>query len=561
MDPNVGNSALAPGTLLDDGNIIIGECIGKGGFGITYKAFDKTRNAQIVIKEFFPSRMVSRLEDNSVLVPFEKQALYQEHLRSFCREARIIHALKAHRNIVNVYFTLEENNTAYYGMELLQGMDLTCYLRQRKKLSFREAYELLLPVMDALQYAHKQNVLHRDISPNNIFMVQKEGTDEWTPILIDFGAAHVARSGFTKAFPRAYKQGYSPYEQVSGNTDRQGAWTDVYSMCATLYYAITHVIPPASQMLVLNGGRIVSPREEGAAISPAQEKVLMRGLSLNIRERQQSMEQLMDELLRALQDKAENVPVQPESSSVAVPDRQSDTDSFVREAMPGRGSAVAVLLLEMALYYGVALLLSPAWFIPIGYGLMVLFNTLLSLSGARGSLLMPFARLWIPLDRHNALRLVLYHLLRSVFLLALADMLIAWLRYDLSLCERAARVRVVPFVQAQHTDSSSVTYVNSARLFCNSGELAGQVMELLPGSSIGRAAGLVTYPITGDSHISKKHCEFSFVDNRWLLRDCQSRNGTVVNGVTLEKGTTVALESGSRIRIGHHEFTFVSEMR
>ena len=112
MEPNTGSIILPPGTMLDDCNIILGECLGKGGFGITYKAFDKTRNAHIVIKEFFPSKMVTRTEDNSILVPHEKQAVYQEHLRSFCREARIIHALKAHPNIVKVYFTLEENNTA-----------------------------------------------------------------------------------------------------------------------------------------------------------------------------------------------------------------------------------------------------------------------------------------------------------------------------------------------------------------------------------------------------------------------------------------------------------------
>lgn len=564
MEPIAGNSILPPGTLLDEGNIILGECLGKGGFGITYKAFDKTRDAQIVIKEFFPSKMVSRLEDNSVFVPYEKQSLYQEHLRSFCREARIIHALKAHPNIVKVYFTLEENNTAYYGMEFLQGMDLTHYLAQRKKLSFEEAYNLLLPVMGALRYAHKQNVLHRDISPNNIFMVQGEAPDQYKPILIDFGAAHVARSGFTKTFPRAYKVGYSPYEQVSGNTERQGTWSDVYSMCATLYYAITHIIPPASSLIVLNGERIVSPREMGFAISEAQERVLMKGMSLNTKERQQNIEQLLTEMQQSLGNER-SVPVSVPAGGIK-PDyepreKQNDTNSFLSEAIPGRGMAALILLLEMVLFYGTAYLLSPGWFVPIGYVVMVLLNIVLSLLGPHGSLLMPFVRLWIPVENRAPGKIVLFHLLRSIFILPLLDALIACVRKGLSLCEQVAKVRVAPFEQVQYTETNTVTYVNSARLFCNSGELAGRSMELLPGSSIGREESMVTYVVAGDSHVSKKHCEFGFSDNRWYLKDCQSRNGTIVDGIRVKDGNSVTLKSGSRIRIGHNDFTFISEMR
>ena len=565
MEPIAGNIVLPQGTLLDDGNIILGECLGKGGFGITYKAFDKTRNAAIVIKEFFPSKMVSRLEDNSVFVPFDKQSLYQEHLRSFCREARIIHALKAHPNIVKVFFTLEENNTAYYGMEYLQGMDLTHYLNQNKNLSFEEAYHLLLPVMDALQYAHKQNVLHRDISPNNIFMVQREGQEEYVPILIDFGAAHVARSGFTKTFPRAYKVGYSPYEQVSGNTDRQGPWTDVYSMCATLYYAVTHVIPPASSLIVLNGEKIIRPNEMGFSIKPEVEDILMRGMSVAPKERPQSISELWHEIQHALNrdsNPPDSVPAPVPSALTPLPHPDpSDTLSFVNGSVPGRGAAVGVLLLEMILYYGMAFLLSPVWFIPIGYACMALLNTLLSLFGPRGSLFMPFFRLWIPPETSGVRQIVLYHLLRSVFVLSLVDGLVAWVHHSLSLCEKVAKVNVAPFEQTQHTETNASTYTNSAQLICNQGDVVGMAMPLLTGSSIGREPSMVTYALKGDSHISKKHCEFIFHNNKWYLRDCKSRNGSIVDGAKVENGNVAVLNTGSVIRIGHYTFTFVSEMR
>ena len=598
MEPNTGSIILPPGTTLDDGNIVLKECLGQGGFGITYKAFDKTRNEHIVIKEFFPSKMVTRAADNSVLVPYEKQELYQNHLRSFCREAKIIHALKAHPNIVKVYFTLEENNTAYYGMELLQGMDFARYLSKNKKLSFEDAYQLLLPVLDALKYVHSQNVLHRDISPNNIYMSKRDGSGEYVPILIDFGAAHVARSGFTKTFPKAYKLGYSPYEQVSGNTDRQGTWSDVYSMCATLYYAITHTIPPSSSVRVLDGDQIVRPSNMGIKISETQEFVLLRGMSLNTKDRQQTIEQLMTEIQETLEDVARKKarrsdnkiwpdpvkpdPVGPESvvfesagpesiindsygpdsrRSVSIVSPVHHTDSFDEEVLPKRGIAVGILFLETVLYYGLALLLSVTWFVPIGYAVMVLLNTAFSFSGPHGSLFMPFVRMWVPVEDDNRMRLVIYHLLRSVFVLSLLDALIAWMRKDLSLCEKIAKVKVVPFEQVQHAYSTAVTHVSSARLICDKGKLAGKTMDLLSGSSIGREASMVTYVLPGDVHVSKKHCEFVFVNSHWYLKDAQSRNGSVVDGVKVENGNTVRLKSGSKIQIGLYEFTFVSEMR
>ncbi|MBQ6715954.1 MAG: protein kinase [Clostridia bacterium] len=583
MEPNTGSIILPPGTLLDDGNIVLKECMGQGGFGITYKAFDKTRNEHIVVKEFFPSKMVTRAADNSVLVPYEKQEIYQNHLRSFCREAKIIHALKAHPNIVKVYFTLEENNTAYYGMELLQGMDLARYLNKNKKLSFEDAYHLLLPVLDALKYVHSQNVLHRDISPNNIYMARKDGSADYMPILIDFGAAHVARSGFTKTFPKAYKLGYSPYEQVSGNTERQGTWTDVYSMCATMYYAITHTIPPSSSVRVLNGEQIARPCDMGVKISEPQEFVLLRGMSLNTKDRQQTIEQLMMEIQQTLisdthkkrrsdwEIRSESIGFEsvvddslgPESfiESKPVIPPVPNPDPIIREGLPNQGLAVGVLFLETVLFYGLALLLSPVWFAPIGYAVMMLLNTAFSFAGLHGSLLMPLARMWVSVEDDNRMRLVVYHLLRSILVLSLLDALIAWIRKDLSLCEKIAKVKVVPFEQVQHTQTTAVTHVNSARLVCNAGNLAGKTMDLLSGSSLGREASMVTYVLPGDAHVSKRHCEFVFVNNCWYLKDTKSKNGTVVDGVKVENENSVRLKSGSRIYIGHYEFTFVSEMR
>ncbi|MDO4426441.1 MAG: protein kinase, partial [Planctomycetia bacterium] len=150
-----GDWALPDGAKLDNGNITIRGVLGEGGFGVTYRA-DDLFFGEIALKEFLPKSMVMKRSDQQgsydVIVKPEKAAAYKHSMRQFWREPRIISSLK-HPNIVEVLFDFQENNTAYYGMRLLKGMELAKWLQKRgKPLDYNAASEIMLPVADALVY-------------------------------------------------------------------------------------------------------------------------------------------------------------------------------------------------------------------------------------------------------------------------------------------------------------------------------------------------------------------------------------------------------------------------
>ena len=158
------NSDLLPlGTPLDNGSIIVGDKLGSGGFGITYVA----REAQlgvIALKEFVPRHMMMGREGLNIRIQADKQLMFQKSLKAFTSESKMLSQMQ-HPNIVKVWFALTENNTAYYGMEFLKGMHLGKYIDKYGTMDPKSAFMLLLPIMDALEYVHGLNVLHRDISP------------------------------------------------------------------------------------------------------------------------------------------------------------------------------------------------------------------------------------------------------------------------------------------------------------------------------------------------------------------------------------------------------------
>lgn len=293
---------LIPGTELDEGSVVVGEKIGRGGFGITYRALDRETGNRVALKEFMPNHLVNRGADGkSVIVLSGEEDAYIQSRKSFSREAKILNELRHHPNIVRVLFTIEENNTVYYGMEFLDGVNVAEWVvRQNKGLiSAADACKILLPAIDALIYCHKNHVLHRDISPDNI-LIAKSADGKETVKLIDFGAAHAAIENFTKTFPSVLKKHFSPIEQMTRGED-QGTWSDVYSLCATIYFLITGK-PPTSALDVVtsNNARIEPPRKLGAKISEDAEDVLMHGLVQDYRKRIQTMDQFRKEFTTAL---------------------------------------------------------------------------------------------------------------------------------------------------------------------------------------------------------------------------------------------------------------------
>jgi formylglycine-generating enzyme required for sulfatase activity/serine/threonine protein kinase len=224
------SSALKPGSHIAD--LQINAILGVGANGITYLVTDPAIGTRFALKEFLPAKHVTRREDGKVFANDESSAvLFAEGLKAFLSEARIVAALD-HPNVVKVLRYFEANGTAYFLMPYYRGQALHHLLESRGAFNREDAKALMLPLMDALEYIHKEGVIHRDIKPGNIYM-----TEQGDPVLLDFGLA--ATAGRTT---RLGSEGYAAPEQ-SDIEGPIGPWTDIYGLAATLYRCVTGRIP------------------------------------------------------------------------------------------------------------------------------------------------------------------------------------------------------------------------------------------------------------------------------------------------------------------------------
>lgn len=298
VDRNVNNSAPEPylrkGYLLKNRYEIL-SVLGHGGFGLTYACRDTTLDLKVAVKEYYPDGFVSRDCRKSSTVTYsttpENMEFIEKGLRRFIDEARVLAKFSGEDGIVDVRDYFEENNTAYIVMEFLDGKDLKQLVTEQGKLPADQAVKLLLPVMESLEKVHRHGLIHRDISPDNIRMAGKKVK------LLDFGAARDFSYEGNKTMTVLLKRGYAPIEQY-GAVETQGPWTDVYALCATLYLCITGR-KPADSLVRWENDPLKKPSELGIAISPALESVIMKGLSVSVKERYQSVKALAEALVTA----------------------------------------------------------------------------------------------------------------------------------------------------------------------------------------------------------------------------------------------------------------------
>ncbi|MDR2591046.1 MAG: protein kinase [Oscillospiraceae bacterium] len=233
---------LLPGMELED-RYIIGKALGFGGFGITYKAWDKNLSIVVAVKEYYYTGCAVRVPGTQEVQIYAKnrRTEYQHFLMRFLDEARYTAKFSSNNNIVNVYEFFEANNTAYMVMEYMEGVPLIDPLKSGA-LSTDECIEVMQGICAALKEVHENGILHRDISPDNI-MLCSNGTVK----LFDFGAARFSKheSPEILKLTQVMKPGYSPPEQYQA-VSKQGPWTDIYALGATLYYMITGVKPEES---------------------------------------------------------------------------------------------------------------------------------------------------------------------------------------------------------------------------------------------------------------------------------------------------------------------------
>jgi serine/threonine protein kinase len=217
------------------------DVLGAGSFGIVYKAQNKFFDEIVAIKEFLPVDLGCRMEGTLVTsISSEAEENYQWALRNFLKEAKILWDLshpEPHRSIVRVTRFIEENGTAYMVMDYEVGQPLSQILQRRKTLPESELLNILQPLLSGLSIVHKASVWHRDIKPSNI-LIRADGS----PVLIDFGAARRESKGATRSIMSSFSPAYAAPEQVFGS-GRQGPWTDIYALGATLYQAVTGFRP------------------------------------------------------------------------------------------------------------------------------------------------------------------------------------------------------------------------------------------------------------------------------------------------------------------------------
>lgn len=276
--------ALEPGTILN-GKILIGNILGMGNFGITYMGFDMLLEYRVAVKEFFPDDMVEREIDSSLRVAGETtEEEYIDEVREFQREARILAQFSKHPGIVSIKELFYENNTGYLVMEYLEGGTLRRYIDNNSgHLTVEHALELMEPVITSMEEVHKSGLIHRDISPENIML-----DDDGSIKVIDFGATKKLSNKTAQVY--IGKFGYAALEQMLG--EGQGPWTDVYGICATLYCMITGDIPADAYSRSLGEEELVPITEYGYPIPKRVSDAIMKGLSMECRDRQQDMGQL-----------------------------------------------------------------------------------------------------------------------------------------------------------------------------------------------------------------------------------------------------------------------------
>lgn len=299
-DENNGNEAhqLPAGTILKE-QYLIGKVLGQGGFGITYLGWDLYLDIPVAIKEYFPNQTVMRdVAVSTEVVSYSGDAgvRFTNNKERFMREAKMLARFSQVPEIVQVRNFFLANNTAYIVMEYVEGITLKQLVKEHGgMLSKEKTFEIMKPVMEALCKVHKAGLVHRDISPDNIMLLPNGKAK-----LLDFGAVRDVGgadvdSPLSQSTEAILKQGYAPIEQYQ-NRGSLGPWTDVYALCATIYYCLKGEVPTDAP------GRLLEDEEisfEGLGLLGEEIEAMQKGMALRANDRVRSV----DELLKLLEAK------------------------------------------------------------------------------------------------------------------------------------------------------------------------------------------------------------------------------------------------------------------
>lgn len=260
---------LKEGTVLQD-RYVIEEQIGRGGFGITYRARDMRVDVPVAVKEYLPWHQLNRKDAE--------------------RETRMAARFYGLEGIAAARDFFTEGDHSYIVMEYVSGMSVRQYIRENGRMSGGEALQKIRPIIRTLGRIHKEGVIHRDISANNLMI-----TDTGDLKLIDFGTARFSGEYRRNSHTLIFNHGFAPVEQCR-TKGKQGPWTDVYALCATIYFMITGLVPDDSVDRMIDD-RMKSLRQiQGTGLDSHQAMCIMKGLEVHPEDRYQNMASLYEDL-------------------------------------------------------------------------------------------------------------------------------------------------------------------------------------------------------------------------------------------------------------------------
>ena len=284
---------IAPGVMLR--KYLIGRVLGYGGFGVTYLAYDTQLETKVAIKEYLPGDFATRMPGETKVTVYsgEKTQMFEAGRDKFMDEARRLAQFASVPGIVTILDVFDANGTCYIVMEFLEGETVRARLEREKKLPEETAVAIMLPVLDALTAVHEKGIIHRDISPDNIFL-----TDDGQVKVLDFGAARYASAGQSKSLSVILKPGYAPEEQYRSHGE-QGPWSDVYACAATLYKMLSGQTPEDAMERCSNDE--VKPLSKmHVSIRKEREIAIMNAMNVYQEHRTQSAAQFKEELIAGL---------------------------------------------------------------------------------------------------------------------------------------------------------------------------------------------------------------------------------------------------------------------
>ena len=286
-------NALQPGTLLNS-TLTIKQVLGAGGYGITYLAYDQLLAQNYAVKECYPVEVAARKNTISTGLTardgHEKD--FEKIKASFLKEAQILASIE-HPGIVKIHRVFTENNTWYIVMEYLSGRTLNDFLQQEGPVDYRWLFTKMKPILSALENVHNKGLIHRDISPDNIMLL-----DDGTCKLMDFGAAVLAEAG-PLTTPLG-KPSFSPIEQYNVENQLTPA-SDLYSLCATFYTMLTGIKPLSAidrteALLTKKLDPIISVDAYQKDIPASVEAIVTKGLDLAQYKRYQNATELLHDI-------------------------------------------------------------------------------------------------------------------------------------------------------------------------------------------------------------------------------------------------------------------------